>query len=109
MAEKFVEFSSVKIAKEFSDVALKLVSGYSKLVRGVKKVQKTIEETNQAWDIDVVEIAKKTAVKAGNLAVDVAVPGAGKKTKMLGRIAESLMKPKNKQIAQNNIEEESDD
>ena len=105
--EKFIEFSSVKTAKEFTDVALKLVSGYSKLVRGVKKVQKSINETNEALDIDVVNIVKKTAVVAGNVAIDVAAgPGAGKKTKTIGKIAESILRPKQKQLSSSSTESE---
>lgn len=108
-AEKFIEFPSVKIAKEFTDTALRLVSGYSKLVRGVKKVQKSINETNEALDIDVMKIAKTTAVAVGNVAIDVAAgPGAGKKTKTIGRIAKSILRPKDKQLQLSDADSEQE-
>ena len=56
--KKFLDFFKEKYAKEFCDKALKLISGYSKFVRGVKKTQKAVKETNEALDIDICEIAK---------------------------------------------------
>lgn len=57
--ELFLEFEKEKEAKEFCERALKLVSGYSKFVRSVKRVKKSINETNEALDIDMVDMAKK--------------------------------------------------
>ena len=57
--ELFLNFEKEKSAKEFCDKATKLRSGYSKFVRAVKKTQKVVKETNEALDIDVVEIAKE--------------------------------------------------
>lgn len=103
--EKFLEFQKEKQAKEFSNAVLRLVSGESKLVRGVKKVRKAVSETNDSLDIDVVEIAKKTANLAGEVAVAAATgTGAGKKTKMLGKIAGALMHKQS--TTQNNLLEQ---
>ncbi|MBQ3047236.1 MAG: hypothetical protein IJD54_04225 [Clostridia bacterium] len=103
--EKFLEFQKEKQAKEFSNAVLRLVSGESKLVRGVKKVRKAVSETNDSLDIDVVEIAKKTANLAGEVAVAAATgAGAGKKTKMLGKIAGALMHKQS--TTQNNLLEQ---
>jgi hypothetical protein len=95
-AEKTIEFPSLKLAKEFSDVALRLVSGFSKLVRGVKKAQKAVNETEDALDIDIKKAIKTSAVTVGTVAINVAnSPIAGKKTKLLGTIAKSILHAKN--------------
>ena len=97
-AEKTIEFPNLKLAKEFADVALKLVSGYSKFVRGVKRVQKTVDETEVALNIDIGQALKTTAVTVGNIAIEASgLPIAGNKTKIIGAIAKSLIQPNNKQ------------
>ena len=88
-AEVFLVFEKEKSAKEFCDKTIKLRDGNSKFVRSVKKAQKAIGETNEALDIDMVEIAKKT----GALACDIVsglgtVNGAGKTVKGVAKIAE---------------------
>lgn len=97
--EKFLQFDKIKQAKEFTQAALRVASGYSKFVRGVKKVQQTVQETNEALDIDIVDIAKKTAIVTGSVAIELAASSdAGKKTKMFGKIANALLHPKTKQL-----------
>lgn len=89
--EKFIEFPNKKEARIFCDHALRVTSGKSKLVRGVKKVQRDIAETNEALDIDVVDIAVKTAKLAIGVAADVgSYEDAGKKVKFVGRIAKAI-------------------
>ena len=97
--ELFVKFKKERDAKEFTDKALKLVSGYSKFVRSVKKTQKAIKETNEALDIDVVEIAKEGALFACEVATGVGtVKGAGRKTKVAGKIAGIVLRKSKKDI-----------
>ena len=96
-AELFLSFDKEKEAREFCDKALRLVSGNSKFVRAVKKTQKAVQETNEALDIDIGEIAKGTAVAVANVVVAASgVPTAGKKTKMLGAVVKSFMGKKDK-------------
>lgn len=99
--EKFIEFPNKKEAGIFCDNALRVTSGKSKLVRGVQKVKKEIAETNEALDIDIVQIAATTARVALGVAANVgSYEDAGKKTKFIGRIAQSLTgKGKEKQPA----------
>ena len=95
--ELFLVFYKEKEAREFCDKALRLVSGNSKFVRAVKKTQKAVKETNEALDIDLVEIAKgTTAVVATAVVAASGVPTAGKKTKMLGAVVKSFMGKKDK-------------
>lgn len=90
--EKFIEFADKKQARVFGDTALRLVSGYSKFVRGVKKAQKEIKETETALDIDITGTAK-TVVGVATDAVIIAsgASTAKKGTKAVGLIAK-LMK-----------------
>ena len=93
--ELFIEFDKEKEAKEFCDKALKLVSGQSKLVRAVKKTQKAINETNEALDINIVSMAKTGATIAATAAVEVGgMPGAGKATSFIGKVAGVILKNK---------------
>ena len=95
--ELFLEFKKSSEAKLFSDIALRLISGESKFVRGVKKVRKEIRETDDALEIDTIGIAKATAVIAADMAIGVAsLPGAGKKVKTIGVMAGKLLNSKNK-------------
>ena len=90
--EVFADFKKEKFAKEFCDKALRLISGFSKLVRSVKKTQKAINETNEALDIDVVDIAKKAAILTCEVTTGVAgISGAGKTTKFMGRVAGTIL------------------
>jgi len=84
--ELFLEFEKEKEAKEFCERALKLVSGYSKFVRSVKRVKKSINETNEALDIDMVDMAKKTAAFACEVTV-----GAEGKTKLFSKVARAVV------------------
>ncbi len=96
--EKFVQFSNKKEAKEFTNTALRLVSGQSKFVRGVKKAQKEISETGEALNVDIIGAAKTVAGVAGTVAIGAAeMAGAGKKTKTLGLIAKAIKGKKNNQ------------
>lgn len=96
--EIFADFKKEKYAKEFCDKALKLISGYSKFVRSVKKTQKVINETNEALDIDVIDIAKNTAAVACDIAITAgATNGAKKGTKFVGIVADAILKSKKKE------------
>ena len=88
--EKFLEFSTQKEAKEFTDVALKLVSGYSKFVRGVKKAQKSVKETEDALDIDIKETTKKAVAFAGEVAIVMGENSKSPKIKLFGNIAKGI-------------------
>ena len=95
--ELFLDFKKEKEAKLFCDKALRLISGESKLVRSVKKVKKEIRETDEALDINIEGAVVNSAKMAAAITVGVAtVPGVGKKTKILGKIAETLLGEKNK-------------
>lgn len=100
--EKFIEFSSQKEAKEFTDIALKIASGYSKLVRGVKKAQKTVKETEEALNIDIKETTKKAVAFAGEVAIAMGETSKSPKIKLFGDIAKGIKKvnEKNKQSNQ---------
>lgn len=96
-AELFLDFKKSGEAKLFSDIALRLISGESKFVRGVKRVQKEIRETDEALEIDTIGIAKTTAAIAADMTIGVAsLPDAGKKAKFFGVIADKLLGSKNK-------------
>ena len=87
--ELFLKFEKEKDAKEFCDKAIKLKDGNSKFVRSVKKTKKAIKETNEALDIDIVQIAKTTASVACEVAIGVAsVKNASKGAQMVAKIAE---------------------
>lgn len=110
--EKFIEFPKKKEAQTFVAKAMRVASGKSKLVRGVQKVQREINETNENLGIDTVEIAVKTAKVVLGVAADVgSYEDAGKKAKSLGRIAKSLIgrgEKKPKEITSKNEIEEQD-
>lgn len=88
--EKFLEFPTLKSAKEFTDIALKLVSGYSKFVRGIKKAQKSVKETEDALDIDIKETTKKAVAFAGEVAVVMGENSKSPKMKFFGNVAKSI-------------------
>ncbi len=98
--ELFLEFPNSKEAKDFTLKALRLASGNSQFVRGVKKVQSEIKETNEALDIDVVDIAKKAAVVTGNVVVEVAKASpVGSATSKFGIVAKVLLGGKKKETS----------
>lgn len=109
--ELFLNFKKSGEAKRFSDIALRLISGESKIVRGVKRVRKAIRETDDALEINTMEIATATATIAAEVAIGVAsLPSAGKRAKNIGVIADKLLNRKNKTNleeipALNNLEE----
>ena len=95
--ELFLDFKKSGEAKLFSDIALRLMSGESKFVRGVKRARKEIRETDEALEIDTIGLAKATAVIAADMAIGVAsLPDAGKTAKTIGMIAGKLLNSKNK-------------
>lgn len=55
--EYFLEFKNKKQANEFFNKSMRVASGYSKFVRGVKKVSKELKETNKA--LNITETTKK--------------------------------------------------
>ena len=112
--EVFLKFEKEKLCKEFCDKATKLRDGYSNFVRSVKKTQKAIKETNEALDIDVVEIAKTTASVACEVAIGVAsVGGASKGTKIAAKVVEvihsSLKRKKEEKLLSKPISEEKEE
>ena len=81
-AEKFIEFADKKQARIFGDTALRLVSGHSKFVRGVKKAQKEIKETEEALDVDITGIAKTAVGVATEMAIGLPTAGKGATNKL---------------------------
>lgn len=70
------------------------VSGYSAFVRAVKKTQKSIDETNEALDINIVQGVKTAAMVAGEVAISVSEsPVATPKFKTIGAIAKTFFRP----------------
>jgi hypothetical protein len=89
--EIFLDFKKDKEAKSFCDKALRLTSGESKFVRAVKKGRKEIRETNEALDVDVVDLTVKGTKMGFKIAQEVgSLGGAGKKTKIIGIIGGTL-------------------
>ena len=89
--EKFLEFASKKQATKFADTALRLISGQSKFVRGVKKTQKEIVHTSEELNVDIVGASKKAVGIAGDVVIGAsAVKGAKKSTQVFGMIAKAL-------------------
>ena len=108
--ELFLDFEKEKEAKEFCDKALKLISGNSKFVRAVKKTQKAIQETNEALGIDMVEMAKNTAVFACEVAVAFETPNVGKKVGVASKVAKIFLGKSNKEETKmlSEVEEEKE-
>ena len=89
--DKIIEFESKKEARIFADTALRLVSGKSKFVRAVQKVQKEVSDTNEALGIDVVGGAQAIASIATDIAIEVSEQAwANKKMKCVGLVAKVL-------------------
>ena len=93
--ELFLRFPNKQQATQFNNAALRLLTGHSKLVRGVKKGQKAIKETEEALNIDITDAAKTAAY----VAVEMATGSTGKKINTIGTFAKNfLKKKKEKQI-----------
>ena len=93
--EKFITFPKEKEAKLFCDKALKLVSGYSKFVRGVKKTQKAINETNAALDINIGEAVSTVAAVTSEAVITLSdQENASPKMKFAGAFVTALQKHK---------------
>lgn len=96
-AEKFIKFEKKKELSAFVSAALRLVSGKSKLVRVVKRVQKNVKETDDELNIDIVGGVKTvasvttTVVEACSVARD-----AKKGTKIAGMFIRSWKNRKEK-------------
>lgn len=90
--ELFLEFPNKKQATEFNNAALRLLTGQSKLVRGVKKGQKAIKETEDALNIDISGTAKAAAI----VAVEMAAGSTGKKIHTVGTFMKKLFVQKEK-------------
>ena len=86
-AEKFLVFENEKEAKDFTDKALKLISGDSKIIRGFKKAKKAVED---AVGEEVVEVAKEIVKAAGNVAIDMAAEADNKKVRYMGKVAQKV-------------------
>ena len=95
--ELFLGFKRAGDAKLFTDTALRLISGESKFVRGVKRARKEIRETDEALDINIEGMVTSTAAAVADVAIGVAsLDGAGKKAKTIGVIADRLLNSKKK-------------
>ena len=95
--EKFIEFPDGKETKNFINTAMRLVSGKSKFVRAVKKVQNEIQETNKELDIDIAKIAGKAAQVAADVVIEASgAKTASKTTKFFGIIAKTITHKKEK-------------
>lgn len=95
--ERFIEFPNKKEAGIFSNTALRLVSGNSKLVRAIKQMQQEVAETNEALGIDIVGAAKGALELSADVVTAVAqTPLAGSKTKTLAVIANVFKSKKEK-------------
>ena len=77
--EKFLVFENEKEAKAFTDKALKLISGDSKIIRGFKKAKKAVED---AVGEEVVEVAKEIVIGAAGVAVEVVVDKVAQKVSL---------------------------
>lgn len=108
-AELFLEFEKEQTAKEFCDKAQKLISGFSKFVRAVKKTKKTIDETNEALNVDLVGMAKATATVAGEITVAVTAASQGPKAKVIGAVVHKLMNRKPRQTLSASASEDTKD
>lgn len=94
--ELFFQFCNKRQATQFNNAALRLLTGHSKLVRGVKKGQKAIKETEDALQIDISGTAKTAAI----VAVEMAVGSTGKKASAVGTFMKKLFERKQaKQIS----------
>lgn len=95
--EKFIEFVNGKETKNFINAAMRLVSGKSKFVRAVKKVQSEIKETNKELDIDIAKIAGKAVQVAADVVIEASGANtASKTTKFFGIIAKTITNKKEK-------------
>ncbi len=98
--EYFLEFEKKKQAKDFFDKTMRVASGYSKFVRGVKKVSKEIKDTNKALDIDIIGATKKTLDFAADVAIDFSEQPKKSKTQLISSVAKVFKKRK----SQNNLQ-----
>lgn len=95
--EKFIEFTGAKETKSFINTAMRLVSGKSKFVRAVKKVQSEIQETNKELDIDIAKIAGKVAQVTADVVIEASGANtASKTTKFFGILAKTITNKKEK-------------
>ena len=96
--EYFLEFDNKKSAKEFFNKTMRVASGYSKFVRGVKKVGKEVSDANEALNIS------GTTKKALDFVADVAIeyteaPKKGK-VQLIGSVAKVFKKRDKKENLQ---------
>lgn len=104
--ELFLRFQKKKQATQFNNAALRLLTGESKLVRGVKKGQKAIKETEDALNIDITGTAKNIALTA----IDVTSVAQGKKVNTVGNFAKKFLSQKKvKQISAAEDEKKDED
>jgi hypothetical protein len=93
--ELFFQFPNKQQATQFNNAALRLLTGQSKFVRGVKKGQKAIKETEESLNIDITGTAKAAA----SVAAEMAASAQGKKVNTIGTFAKKLFeKKKEKQL-----------
>lgn len=99
--ELFLDFLKEKYAKEFCDKALRLISGYSKFVRGVKKTQKAVKETTEALDIDIAEAVRSGTEFVCDVVLESDIPiaskGGKKITTAIAKVVHSRIGKKEKQ------------
>ena len=95
--EYFLEFKNKKQANEFFNKSMRVASGYSKFVRGVKKVSKELKETNKA--LNITETTKKAIDFAADVTIDYAEKPKHGKLQILSSVAK-VFKKRNKQNSQ---------
>lgn len=96
-AEKFIKFEKKKELSAFVSAALRMVSGKSKLVRVVKRVQKNVKETDDELNIDIVGGVKTVAGVTATVVEACSVSGNAKKsTKIAGMFIKSWKNRKEK-------------
>ena len=90
--EYFLTFENKKQAKEFFNKTMRVASGYSKFVRGIKKATKEIKETNDALGIDVVDSTKKAVGFVADVAMECVDKKPKGKLQIVGVMAKVLKK-----------------
>ena len=88
--EYFLKFEQKNQAKEFFNKIMRVTSGYSKFLRGVKKVSKEIKDMNVAFDI--AHTAKKTLDFAADVVIEYAEAPKKGKVQLLGTVAKVFKK-----------------
>ena len=85
-----LEFENKKLANEFFNKAMRVASGYSKFVRGIKIASKEIKDTNDA--LDITNTTQKALDFAADVAIDFADQPKKNKIQLIGSVAKAFKK-----------------